>query len=254
MSSGLTFEGVSHAYGDTKVLRDVYLSVKEGEILCLLGPSGCGKSTTLRTAAGLEPITAGTVSIGEEILTQPGRTAAPETRRVGYVPQDYALFPHLTVAQNVGFGLDRNDPHRVERITELLNSVELPNYSDAYPHMLSGGQQQRVALARALAPNPAVMLMDEPFSGLDATLRGDVRARTVEILRRAGVPTLIVTHDGFEAWEVADTIAVMKEGKIVQTGTPEDLMQRPVNEFVASFFTPPAALRNDKPHREQEAP
>jgi iron(III) transport system ATP-binding protein len=208
--------------------------VAPGNLLALLGPSGCGKTTTLRLIAGLEALDAGSVEIAGRVVAGPGRHEPPERRRVGMVFQDYALFPHLTVARNIGFGLGRRDEPR-RRVAETLELVDLGDFGERMPHELSGGQQQRVALARALAPHPAVVLLDEPFSNLDPELRATVRAEVRQILSDANATAILVTHDQEEALSLADRIAVMWDGRIVQTANPEELYHRPVDRQVASF-------------------
>ena len=236
-SVGLGLEGLSHRFGAQTVVRDVSVSVAPGEVVCLLGPSGCGKTTTLRLAAGLEALQAGRVTIAGREVAVPGREVPPERRRVGLMFQDYALFPHLSVRDNVCFGLRSLKPaERRTRADALLARIGLANYGDSFPHVLSGGEQQRVALARALAPEPVVMLFDEPFSGLDVRLRAHVRDETLSILKEHGVATLLVTHDSEEAMFMADRIALMREGRIMQLGTPEELYDHPVDAFAASFF------------------
>ena len=234
--AALEFEGVRHSYGSVIAVDGFSLAVKPGEVMCLLGPSGCGKTTLLRIAAGLETLQQGRVSIGGRIVGDTGVTVPPEQRSVGLVFQDYALFPHLTVAGNVAFGLPRSFADRRDRIMEVLTAVGLEGCADRYPHALSGGQQQRVALARALAPRPSVILLDEPFSGLDARLRDQVRDQTLHVLKQAGTATLLVTHDAEEAMFMADRIAVMRAGRLEQEGRPETLYCNPANAFVAEFF------------------
>ena len=233
----LRFDAVSHASGETTVVRELSFDIRAGEVLCLLGPSGCGKTTALRLAAGLEEPRAGRIELDGQEVGVPGHAVPPEARGVGLVFQDYALFPHLSVADNVGFGLTKiSRQERAHRVIECLDLVGMAEYVDSFPHMLSGGQQQRVALARALAPDPELILLDEPFSGLDARLRDDVRDRTLHVLKRTGKAALMVTHDAEEAMFLADRIAVMRAGKLVQIGTPEELYCHPVDAFVASFF------------------
>jgi iron(III) transport system ATP-binding protein len=212
------------------------LSVEEGEIVALLGPSGCGKTTTLRLIAGFEAPDAGTVSLRGEIVASPGRLVPPEARGIGIVFQDYALFPHLAVDDNVGFGLDRLDrPARRARIGDVLDLVGLGGFGGRYPHELSGGQQQRVAVARALAPAPALLLLDEPFSNLDADLRAQMRDDVEAILRNTGTTAVFVTHDQEEAFTLADRVGVLHRGRIEQFASPEDVYHRPATQFVAEF-------------------
>ncbi len=220
-----------------KAVDGLSLDIDDGEILCLLGPSGCGKTTSLRLAAGLEDLQQGRIEIDGRTVAEPGRAAPPENRRIGMVFQDYALFPHLSVAENVGFGLNgmpRAD--REARVATMLKRVGLTERADVFPHQLSGGEQQRVALARALAPEPGLMLMDEPFANLDVTLRNTVRDETLSLLKGLGASVLLVTHDPEEAMRMADHIAVMQNGRIVQSGTPEEVYLRPANLFMARFF------------------
>ncbi len=248
----IAFDAVSHSYPERgPVLRGLSLAAKPGEIVCLLGPSGCGKTTLLRLAAGLEPLQAGRITLDGRAIAEPGREVPPEGRGVGFVFQDYALFPHLTVEDNVAFGL-RFTPRgqRKWRIMDALARVGLEAYAKAWPHMLSGGQQQRVALARALAPRPAVLLLDEAFASLDARLREQVRDDTLHVLQQAGIATLIVTHDAEEAMFMADRIALMNAGRIEQLGTPGDLYLSPETRFVATFLGEvnrlPARLRGNR--------
>lgn len=235
--AGLRLEAVTHAYGETVVVRDVSLSIGPGEFLCLLGPSGCGKTTTLRIAAGLEAPRSGTVWIGGRQVAGEGVMVPPEKRSVGFLFQDYALFPHLRVIDNVMFGI-RHLPaeERRSRALEALERVGMAGHAEVYPHTLSGGQQQRVGLARALAPGPRLMLLDEPFSGLDKRLRDQVRDETLHVLKASGVSTLMVTHDPEEAMFMADTIALMQGGRVVQQGSPVELYCHPANGFAARFF------------------
>jgi iron(III) transport system ATP-binding protein len=236
---GLTVERLSHAYGERTVVRDVSLALETAEVHCLVGPSGCGKTTILRLIAGLEPVQGGRIAIDGRLVASPGFGLPPEARRVGLMFQDYALFPHLRVLDNVAFGLRGVESgERRRRAQDLLAQVGLSALAASYPHMLSGGEQQRVALARALAPGPRLMLLDEPFSSLDASLREQVREDTVALLRASGTPVLMVTHDADEAVRVADRIHVMLDGRILQSGTPAELYAHPANPFVASFFGP----------------
>ena len=234
---GLRLQGVRHAYDREIVVDGVSLTVGAGELVCLLGPSGCGKSTTLRLAAGLERLQEGAVWIGDRAVAGGGRDEPPERRGVGLVFQDYALFPHLDVLGNVTFGL-RAAPaaERRARGLALLERLGIARHAADFPHALSGGEQQRVALARALAPGPRIMLMDEPFSGLDISLRDSVRDDTLAVLKEQGTATLLVTHDPEEAMRMADRIAVMRAGRIVQMGPPDEVYRKPASRFVAGFF------------------
>jgi iron(III) transport system ATP-binding protein len=236
-TEALALEHVRHRYSGMVAVDDVSLSIAQGEILCLVGPSGCGKSTLLRIAAGLEALQRGTVRINGKVVADDTGCMPPERRGVGLVFQDYALFPHLNVIDNVRFGLSgRPAEQQRRRAMETLEQVGMSSYADHFPHALSGGQQQRVALARALAPNPAVLLLDEPFSGLDARLREQVRDETLHVLKRTGAATMLVTHDPEEAMFLADRIALMRAGKMVQLGSPVDLYNSPADGFAASFF------------------
>ncbi len=236
--------GVHHSYGRTHVLDNVSLTVPAGELVCLLGPSGCGKTTLLRIAAGLEKLQAGSVTIDEDVVAEPGRQLPPEDRRIGYMFQDFALFPHLTVLDNVAFGLFRQDKGAAEkRAMEMLDQVGMTQHAGKHPHMLSGGQQQRAALARALAPKPRLVLLDEPFSGLDTNMRARVREQTLSVLQHTNVATLMVTHDPEEAMFMADRIKVMGDnGQVLQSGRPADIYYKPVDEFVARLFGPMNAI------------
>ena len=238
MTPALQLEGVTHRYGGLTALSGLGLSVNPGEVVCLLGPSGCGKSTVLRIAAGLEALQDGVVRINGDVIADRDRQAPPEDRNVGLVFQDYALFPHLSILDNVLFGLNRwSRGKRRDRAMLMLERVDMAEYADAYPHMLSGGQQQRVALARALAPAPGVMLLDEPYSGLDARLRDQVRDEVLHLLKTTGCATLMVTHDSEEAMFMADRIVVMRDGQVVQAGSPAELYCSPTDAFVAGFFS-----------------
>jgi len=239
MTSGLELRDISHRYGPHRVIADASLTIGHGQIACLLGPSGCGKTTLLRIAAGLVPLQNGAVMIGGRTVAEAGKIdMPPEDRSVGLMFQDYALFPHLTVAENIAFGLDHADQSTQDRIQEWLSHMGLEGYRNRYPHELSGGQQQRVALLRAIAPKPAVLLLDEPFSGLDTSLRSQVRDQTLELLALESQTTMMVTHDPEEAMYMANHLLVMSAGHIVQSGSPIDVYSRPVNAFVAGLFGP----------------
>ena len=235
--TALALDNVSHAYGNLRAVDGLSLDLQSGEVVCLLGPSGCGKTTVLRLAAGLERLQRGQVLIAGRAVAGNGQEMPPEDRDVGLVFQDFALFPHLSVGDNVAFGLEGLEPAaRRERVLATLSQVGMEDYSTSFPHTLSGGQQQRVALARALAPKPKVVLLDEPFSGLDFLLRNQIRDDTLHILKEGGTATLLVTHDPEEAMFMADRIALMRAGKIIQVGRPVDLYCAPKDAFVASFF------------------
>ena len=221
--------GVSKRFGRTQAVERAELCVERGEFVALLGPSGCGKTTLLRLIAGFEEPDEGELCVAEARVNG----VAPERRRVGMVFQDYALFPHLTVADNVGFGVRRGD--RAQRVRELLALVGLEGYGARYPHELSGGEQQRVALARAVAPAPAVVLLDEPWSNIDPLLRASMRDELGGILHSLGATVLLVTHDREEAFSLADRIAVMRDGRIVQAASPEELYAAPADRWTAGF-------------------
>ncbi len=228
---------VSKAYGPQTAVSDLSITVHEGELLTLLGPSGCGKTTTLRLMAGLERPTSGTIRLHDNPVAGDGEFVEPEARGVGVVFQDFALFPHLTVHENVGFGLsDRPKAERNNRVQEMLELVGLEDYGDRMPDQLSGGERQRVALARSLAPEPAILLLDEPFSNLDVRLRVEMREEVRRILKAAGVTAVSVTHDQEEALSISDRVAVMNDGRIEQTGQPESVFQHPESRFVAAFL------------------
>lgn len=235
----LGFENISHAYPDgAETLHDVSITVQPGEVLCLLGPSGSGKTTLLRIAAGIEAQSSGRVLLNDREIAGPSTFLPPEKRSIGLVFQDFALFPHLTILENVCFGLTALTSAEAEREAMIaLSRVGLTEYASAYPHVLSGGEQQRVALARALAPRPAVLLMDEPFSGLDSRLKDSVRAETLAILRQSRATSVIVTHDAEEAMRLGDRIGLLQNGRLVQVGTGYELYHKPNSLFVAGFFS-----------------
>ena len=227
---------LSQAYGSQEVVRDLSFSLAAGSIGCILGPSGCGKTTLLRCIAGFEPITAGEIRLAGNVVSRAGLALPPEKRRIGMVFQDYALFPHLDIADNIGFGLrSLGDSERRARVEELVQLVGLGESLEAYPHEISGGQQQRVALARALAPRPDLLLLDEPFSNLDVDLRERLSLEVRDILNASGTTAVMVTHDQHEAFAMADEIGVMREGRIEQWDTAYNLYHRPVSRFVADF-------------------
>jgi len=229
----IRLEGVSKRFGEVVAVDDASLCVARGEVVALLGPSGCGKTTLLRLIAGFERPESGVVTVAGTRATGPGTWVPPERRKVGMVFQDYALFPHLTVAENVGFGVPRRT--RRDRVPELLAIVGLDGLARRYPHELSGGQQQRVALARALAPSPELVLLDEPWSNVDPFLRETMRAEVVDVIRPLGVTVVLVTHDREEAFSLADRIALMRNGTVVQEGTSEELYYSPVSRWAAEF-------------------
>ncbi|GBG02985.1 iron ABC transporter ATP-binding protein [Azospira sp. I13] len=231
----LELANVTQRYGDHTVVNGIAFHIEAGVIACLLGPSGCGKTTLLRCIAGFEDIAAGTIHLDGEQVSEAGFKRPPEQRRIGMVFQDYALFPHLTVADNIAFGLRTKGGERQQRVAAMLDLVGLAGQGEKYPHELSGGQQQRVALARALAPAPRLVLLDEPFSNLDVDLRERLSLEVREILKKAGTTAILVTHDQHEAFAMADEIGVMHEGRIQQWDTPYNLYHQPANRFVADF-------------------
>jgi len=228
---------ITRRFGDRVVVDDISLEVLAGQVTCLLGPSGCGKSTTLRIIAGVDRQDSGTVLENGMVVSGPGVDVPPEQRGIGLMFQDFALFPFLTVGRNIAFGL--NGPRDVQqaRVDELLRRIGLSKAQDAFPHELSGGEQQRVALARALAPRPGIMLMDEPFSGLDERLKDEVRDSTLAVLKDEGTAVLLVTHEPDEAMRMADNIALMRQGRIVQTGAPYNIYNAPHDRDAAAFFS-----------------
>jgi len=235
----LAFEDIRHSFpGNGETLSGITLAAEPGEVLCLLGPSGSGKTTLLRIAAGIEAQSSGRVLMNDREIAGPSVFVPPEKRSIGLVFQDFALFPHLTIRENVRFGLNALSAAEAQKEARIaLARVGLGDYEDAYPHALSGGEQQRVALARALAPRPSVLLMDEPFSGLDSRLKDSVRAETLAILRESRATAIVVTHDAEEAMRMGDRIALLKDGKLVQAGIAQELYQRPANLFAAGFFS-----------------
>ena len=237
MSRSLKLANVTAQIGPNQVLNDVSLDLAQGEIGCLLGPSGCGKTTLLRVIAGLQEISGGEVLIGDTIVSRPGQTLSTEKRSIGMVFQDFALFPHLTVFDNIAFGLrNLSRAQQKHRIATLVELTGLQGLEKRYPHELSGGQQQRVALARALAPSPDVLLMDEPFSSLDRELREKLACEVRDILKAEGATAILVTHDPFEAFAMADQVGVINSGEILQWGDSYCLYHAPTHPFVARFI------------------
>jgi len=238
-TAAVMIRNLNLSYQDGLVVDDVTLGLNPQELGCLLGPSGCGKSTLLRAVAGFQELDSGEIWLDNQLLSTERNRVPPENRGVGMVFQDIALFPHLTVAENIAFGLtDWSEPIRSKRIAELLDLIGLMGLDQRYPHELSGGQQQRVALARAMAPKPKLLLLDEPFSGLDTELRGRLASEVRTILKSYGICSLLVTHDQREAFDFADRIAVMHEGHICQFDTPFNLYHEPTDPFVAHFVGP----------------
>jgi len=238
-AAGLGFENVEVRLGTRRVLDGFSLVIRPGEIVCLLGDSGSGKSTLLRAAAGLVPISSGTIRINDEVVSGPGRHVPPDKRGVGLMFQDFALFPHKTLLQNVLFGLDRLDRKAArDRARATLARVGLGDREADYPHRLSGGQQQRLALARAIAPRPGILMLDEPFSGLDARMRETVRAETLAVLRETRATSLIVTHDPEEAMLLGDRVALLRDGRLVQADAAEKVYAAPVDLSAARFLSP----------------
>jgi iron(III) transport system ATP-binding protein len=232
----LELDDIAKSFGSCQAVDGLSLKLPRGDIACLLGPSGCGKTTVLRCVAGFEAVDRGVIRAHERVLSQPGKTLPPQQRRIGMVFQDYALFPHLTVAANVAFGLHALPAvERARRTAEMLDAVGLEQQHQRYPHELSGGQQQRVALARALAPQPELLLLDEPFSSLDVELRQRLSVEVRNLLKGLNTTALMVTHDQDEAFAVADLVGVMREGRLEQWDSPYDLYHRPATRFVADF-------------------
>jgi iron(III) transport system ATP-binding protein len=234
----LLLKDISHCFGKTRILDQINLCIRPGEVVCLLGPSGCGKTTLLRIISGLERLQKGQISINDHLIACPHTDLPPEKRGIGFLFQDFALFPHLTVLENTLFGLSHiKDRHRKKNVAvNALTRVGMQDFLQTHPHQLSGGQQQRVALARALAPGPGIILLDEPFSSLDTRLRNQIRDETLHILKSTGVATIMVTHDPEEAMFMADRIVLMNQGHIVQQGDPQGLYFSPADAFAATFF------------------
>ena len=233
----LEVQHLTRRFGGRTVVDDLSLSIEPGQVTCLLGHSGCGKSTTLRIIAGVDMQDEGKIFVDGKLICDTIYRVPPEGRAIGLMFQDFALFPHLSVADNVGFGLKGPRGDKRARVTELLERVHMARHIDMFPHELSGGEQQRVALARALAPKPRIMLMDEPFSGLDERLRDGIRDETLSLLKEAGAAVLLVTHEPHEAMRMADQIALMRGGRIVQMGAPYNLYNAPVDRAAAGFFS-----------------
>ncbi len=241
----LEIRNLRRSFDGRAVVDDVSLKIMPGQVTCLLGPSGCGKSTTLRMIAGVEMQDSGTIHVDGELICDTIFRIPPERREIGLMFQDFALFPHLSVADNVGYGLRGSKASKRARVEELLQRVDLLRFIDGYPHQLSGGEQQRVALARALAPKPRIMLMDEPFSGLDNRLRDGIRDETLNILKEEDTAVLLVTHEPDEAMRMADEIALMRDGQIVQQGAPYNVYTRPIDRAAVSFFSDANVVRAD---------
>lgn len=239
----LEIRNLVRVFDGHRVVDDVSLSIRAGQVTCLLGPSGCGKSTTLRMIAGVEMQDSGEIHVDGKLICDTVFRVPPERREIGLMFQDFALFPHLSVAGNVAFGLKGSREEKRARVEELLARVSLSRHIDSYPHQLSGGEQQRVALARALAPRPRIMLMDEPFSGLDNRLRDGIRDDTLALLKEEDAAVLLVTHEPEEAMRMADEIALMRDGRIVQQGAPYNVYTRPVDKAAVAFFSDVNTLR-----------
>ena len=251
----LSLNSLHKSYGKAVAVDDVSLAVMPGELVCLLGPSGCGKSTTLRIAAGVERQDRGSISIDGKQVSDATTHAAPEDRSVGLMFQDFALFPHLTVLDNVAFGLrSQSRSQRHKQSLDYLDRVDMAGHAAKYPHELSGGEQQRVALARAIAPKPRVMLMDEPFSGLDNRLRDEVRDTALTVLKDEGTAVLLVTHDPEEALRMADRIALMRDGRVVQVGAPYHIYNNPVDRNSAGFFSDLNVIHSEVQSRQADTP
>ena len=233
----LSLDNITVGYEATPVVHNVSLQIEKGQIGCLLGPSGCGKSTLLRAIAGFEPLLDGNINMEGQLLSKQDFTLAPEKRNIGLVFQDLALFPHLTIAENIEFGIKQwEKTDKKSRVKQLLKLIGLSNMENRYPHSLSGGQQQRVALARTIAPKPKLILMDEPFSGLDASMREELLPEVREILLQENMSAILVTHDQLEAFAMADIVAVMNNGSIMQCDSPFNIYHEPKNRFIGNFI------------------
>lgn len=233
----LEIKNIVRSFGGRRVVDDVSLQIMPGQVTCLLGPSGCGKSTTLRIIAGVDMQNSGTIHVDGELICDTVFRVPPEGRSIGLMFQDFALFPHLSVSDNVAFGMTGAKAEMRARVESLLKKVGMSRHIDHFPHQLSGGEQQRVALARALAPKPSIMLMDEPFSGLDDRLRDEIRDETLDILKAEGAAVLLVTHEPGEAMRMADEIALMRDGRVVQQGAPYNVYNAPIDRAAAGFFS-----------------
>ncbi|MBL4756144.1 MAG: ABC transporter ATP-binding protein [Rhizobiales bacterium] len=255
IAASLSFDDICHDYDEVRAVDHFSLKIIPGEIVCLLGQSGCGKTTLLRIAAGIERQTSGRVLLNGHEIAGPAVYLPPEKRNIGLMFQDYALFPHMTILENVCFGLrDHKLKDAKQAALGVLSRVGMADYADQYPHVLSGGEQQRVALARAIVPKPGILLMDEPFSGLDQRLRANVRRETIALLHETRATCIIVTHDPEEAMQLADRIALMRKGHLVQVGTPEELYKSPIDIFVARFFSPVTEISAIVRSRKVETP
>ena len=245
LSPRLEIRNLMRRFGARDVVNDVSLTIMPGHVTCLLGPSGCGKSTTLRMIAGVEMQDSGEIYVDGQLVCDTVFRIPPERRHIGLMFQDFALFPHLTVADNVAFGLKGTKEEKRDRVEALLGKVGLMRTIDEFPHVLSGGEQQRIALSRALAPRPRIMLMDEPFSGLDNRLRDDIRDETLSVLKEEDTAVLLVTHEPEEAMRMADEIALMRDGRIVQQGAPYNIYNAPADKDAVSFFSDINAVRGE---------